>query len=145
MYFHQSALDIWWAPIHRHANAATVSCLRHDNWLKTQEKSQESFKKEDGIVSYRLFVSKEPQDRVSLISRSRAHVISSTSREKKKNKEGQKKNIVGLFFTLCCTRGLRKKRTRRRRGAEKSFFFVDFPSYLEGKRSVVFSSSLPKK
>lgn len=51
MYFHQSALDIWWAPIHRHANAATVSCLRHDNWLKTQEKSQESFKKEDGIVS----------------------------------------------------------------------------------------------
>jgi hypothetical protein len=85
------------------------------------------------MVSYRLFVSKEPQDRVSLISRSRAHVISSTSREKKKNKEGQKKNIVGLFFTLCCTRGLRKKR-----GAEKSFFFVDFPSYLEGKRSVVF-------
>jgi hypothetical protein len=97
-----------------------------------RKKSQKSFKKKK-MVSYRLFVSKEPQDRVSLISRSRAHVISSTSREKKKNKEGQKKNIVGLFFTLCCTRGLRKKR-----GAEKSFFFVDFPSYLEGKRSVVF-------
>ncbi len=34
--------------------------------------------------------------------------------------------------------GVTKKKRTRRRGAEKSFFFVDFPSYLEGKRSVVF-------
>ncbi len=89
MYFHQSALDIWWAPIHRHANAATVSCLRHDNWLNPR-KNQRALRRWYRIV----FLFQKNRKIVCLIFPAHGHTWYPPV---KKRRKGRKRISLGCF------------------------------------------------